>query len=441
MTLAVVAAPALASADETKSTLVDHPDDARVYVGGQANAILQGHPSFHAAYSGPNSLRPDAEAITSYVFTLFFGVAITRTTELWFDGEMAAGGGISSALGLAGFTNLDVVRNPSLGSDPYPARFFLRQIIPLSHVDEDAPRQNLSMATRVPDERIEIHAGKLSTVDFFDQNAVASDSHRQFMNWTVDDTGSYDYAADTRGYTYGVEAELVAPRVTLRVGEMMMPSVANGLEMDTHLDTARGEQVEVDLASPLLRGRAGALRLLGFVNHADMGSYAEAIDAFLAHDDRVPDITAHRKAGRVKYGLALSADQELGRGVRVFLRAGWNDGHTESFAYTEVDDTLALGGDVRGLAWKRPNDKIGIAFVTNGISALHRRYLALGGQGFLLGDGALDYGRETLLETYYDALLYRGVSAAFDTQLVANPGYDEARGPVPVFSLRVHVEI
>jgi carbohydrate-selective porin OprB len=297
------------------------------------------------------------------------------------------------------------------------------------------------MATKVPDERIEIHAGKLSTVDSFDQNAVASDSHRQFMNWSVVNTGSYDYAADTRGYTYGIEAELDAPSVSLRIGEMMMPTVANGIELDTHLDHARGEQAEVDLQSPLIKGRAGALRFLFFVNHADMGNYRDAIDEFESHRVAVPDITLSRTPGRVKYGTSINADQELSAAIRVFLRAGWNDGKNESFAYTEIDNTVAIGGDVRGVAWHRPLDKVGLALVTNGISDDHRRYLQLGGKGFILGDGGLDYGRETFAELYYDGQLYRGVSAAFDTQLVANPGYNQARGPLIILGLRAHVEL
>jgi high affinity Mn2+ porin len=437
----VTAAAKIAAADDTPATLVDHSNESRFYVGGQMNAIGQGHPDFPAKYSGANSLRPKAEFITSYVATLYVGFAVTRYTELWLDGEMAAGGGLSQALGMAGFPNVDVVRNPTLGSNPYPARAMIRQIIPLSKTDTDSQRQNLSMATKVPDERIEIRAGKLSTVDSFDQNAVASDSHRQFMNWSVVNTGSYDYAADTRGYTYGIEAELDAPNVSLRIGEMMMPTVANGIELDTHLDHARGEQAEVDLQSPLIKERAGMLRLLFFVNHANMGNYREAIDEFESHKVAVPDITLSRKPNRVKYGTSISADQELSAAVRVFLRAGWNDGKNESFAYTEIDNTVAIGGDVRGLAWHRPNDRVGLALVTNGIDGDHQRYLALGGKGFILGDGGLDYARETFAELYYDGQLYRGVSAAFDTQLVENPGYNHARGPVLILGLRAHLEI
>jgi hypothetical protein len=354
---------------------------------------------------------------------------------------MAAGSGIGSALGIAGFSNLDVVRNPTLGSDPYPARFLIRQIIPLSSRKVQAARGHLSMATQVPEDRLEIRLGKMSTVDLFDVNAVGSDSHTQFMNWTVDSNGAYDYAADTRGYTYGAVMSLESRLVSLRLGEMLMPTVANGLTLDFHIDRARGENLELELRPRLLPGRVGVVRLLGFVNHANMGNYREAIEVFMAKKTPRPDIEATRKQGRVKYGVGLNLEQELSSSVRVFGRAGWNEGNQELFAFTEVNNTVALGGDLRGSLWRRDQDKVGVAFVSNGISADHQRYLQLGGQGFLLGDSGLTYGRETIFEAYYNAMLYRGVSAAADVQVIGNPGYNRDRGPVLVLSMRGHIEI
>lgn len=441
LALLVVASRALADEPELPPTLVDHPTDSALYVAGQANAIYQWHPDFPAKYTGKSSLSPRHEGIASYVITLSVGFAVTPTTELFFDGEMAAGGGLSTALGLGGFTNLDVVRNPSLGSDPYPARFFVRQIIPLGHRRVDAARGHLALATRLPETRIELRAGKLSTADLFDTNAVGSDSHLQFMNWTVDNNGAYDYAADTRGYTYGAVAELQSPHVALRFGTMLMPTVANGISLDWHLDKSRGDNLELELRHQLFPGRRGVVRLLGFSNHADMGSYREAITSFQQGREAVPDIEAHRRQGRVKYGVGLNLEQELGGPARAFLRAGWSEGAYESFAYTEVNDTVALGADLRGTWWHRPSDKIGLAFVSNGLSADHRRYLALGGHGFLLGDGALSYGRETIFEAYYSLALLRGVTTALDVQAIDNPGYNRDRGPVVVISGRAHIEI
>lgn len=434
-------APLSTALAQAPLTVFPHADDAPYAVSGQLNVITQYHPAFPAAYSGENSLRPEPEAATSLIATLYTAMTLARWTEVDLDVEMAAGGGISTALGLAGFTNLDVVRNPNLGSEPYLARAMVRQIVPLSDVLVDAPRTALALATKVPARRLEFRLGKLSTADFFDVNAVGSDSHLQFMNWTVDNNGAYDYAADTRGYTWGFIAEYHDRDWTLRLGEMLMPTVANGIQLDWDLSRARGENLELEVHHHLLPQREGAVRLLTFVNHANMGSYREAIDAFRAGLDPVPDVVAHRQQGRVKYGFGLNLEQEVGGPARAFLRAGWNEGNYESFAYTEVDDTIAAGVDVRGEPWGRPDDKVAAAFVSNGISADHREYLALGGRGFLLGDGALTYGRETIIEAYYTAHLWRGLFAALDVQYIQNPGYNRDRGPVLVGSVRVHADL
>jgi len=190
----------------------------------------------------------------------------------------------------------------------------------------------------------------------------------------------------------------------------------------------------------LLPERATVVRALGFVNHANMGNYREAIDGYLSGKDAVPDVSLYRRQGTVKYGFGLNAEQELSRVWRAFARVGWNEGANESYAYTEIDRTAEIGGDYRGKRWHRPEDKAGAAFVVNGISGDHRRYLALGGLGFILGDGGLTYGLEKIFETYYTAHVWRGVSFAIDYQYVTNPGYNHDRGPASVLGFRVHVE-
>jgi hypothetical protein len=429
--LLVVAAMATAArADDLY--VVDHPD-GKWWLSAQVNSILQAQPGFHSPYQGENSFVPDDHAQISYVATIFAGYEVTSTTTIYITGESAGGGGLSSALGLAGFTNLDVVRNPSLGAAPYVGRAFVDQIIPLGE-SEDAVRSPLRIYHRVPAHRLEIRAGKVSTVDFFDVNAVGSDSHFQFMNWTVDNNGAYDYAADTRGYTLGGTIEYDAPRFGVRYGLFLMPTVANGLDYDTDLGNARGEQVEVE-ARECIAGHPGIVRALAYWNHANMGSYAEANAVARQGIVDTPDITSTRVPGRLKYGFGLDAEQDFGA-IRVFGRLGWNDGKTESFAYTEVDSTVLLGADMQ--AWR---GKIGLAGVSNGISRDHREYLQLGGKGFLLGDGTLHYGRETIVESYYTLGAYRGVFPAVDLQLIAHPGYNTDRGPVAVGSVRLHVEI
>ncbi len=412
----------------------------RFWISGQANFIRQQHGSFPAAYSGPNSFDAHAEHATSRVLTLYTGFQITKNLEILADVEETGGGGLSNALGIAGFTNLDVVRNPSLSKAPYMAREMLHWTVPLSDESAEATRNPLSLAPTLPVRRLEFRLGKMSTVDFFDVNSAGSDSHLQFMNWAVDNNGAYDYAADTRGYTYGLLMEYYDRNWVFRFGEMLMPTVANGTTLDWDLARARSENWELELHRGLFPGRTTIVRLLSFVNHANMGSYREAIDGYLSGLDPVPNITEYREQGRVKYGFGLNVEQPLTSQWRAFGRLGWNNGATESFAYTEIDRTAELGSDLYGKLWHRASDKVGAAFVTNGISGDHARYLQLGGLGFLLGDGGLTYGLEKIFETYYTAHIWRGVSFAADWQHITNPGYNEVRGPVSVVSFRIQIE-
>jgi hypothetical protein len=434
--------PVLAQSGDADAPAVSSQDSFwdRLWVSAQANFIRQQHSAFDAKYSGPNSFESDKEHATSRVETLYTGFQITKQIEILFDIESAGGAGLSNALGIAGFTNVDVVRNPALGEDPYVSRVMLHYTIPLSTETTEATRNPLSLASTVPVRRLELRLGKMSTADFFDLNSAGSDSHLQFMNWAAVNNGAFDYAADTRGYTYGLVAEYYARSWAARFGEMLMPTVANGIVLDWNIARARGENYEVEYHTAFIPKRASVMRALGFVNHANMGSYREAIDGYLSGRDAVPDITLYRQQGRVKYGFGLNAEQELTPLLRAFGRLGWNDGANESFAYTEIDRTAEAGADFRGKPWHRRDDKVGAAFVANGISGDHRRYLALGGDGFILGDGGLNYGLEKIFETYYTAHVWRGISVAADYQHVTDPGYNRDRGPASIMTFRIHVE-
>ena len=425
-------APPLAGA----TTMFPHPEDNRWWVSGQVNLISQTHGRFTSPYEGDNSLRPGREQALSRLWTIYTGVKVPGRTELLFDIESTGGRGLSDALGVAGFTNLDVVRNPTLGPTPYIARAMVHTTIPLSNEMVQTTPTPLALAAHLPARRIEIRAGKLGMADFFDVNAPGSDSHLQFTNWTIDNNGAYDYAADTRGYTYAAIVEYDTPRWSLRFGEALMPTVANGIDMDWNVSRARAENLELEL-----RPAAGlAVRLLGYANHANMGSYDEAIQGFLSGREARPDVAGHRAQGRVKTGVGLNAEYAFPAFVRLFARTGWNEGRHESFAYTEVNNSVQAGADLSGGLWTRSRDRLGIALVSNGLSEPHRQYLALGGLGFLLGDGALKYGREVIVESYYTAHLWRGVSASGGLQYIDHPGYNRDRGPVLVEMLRLHVE-
>ena len=422
---------------ESPAAMFPHDTNSLWWLSGQMNLISQWHGRFTSPYEGDNSLRSAPEQALSRVWTIYAGVALPRHTELLVDVESAGGRGLSDALGLAGFTNLDVVRNPSLGASPYVARVMVHTTIALGPDTIEATPGPLGFAARVPTRRLEIRAGKLGLADFFDVNGAGSDSHLQFTNWTIDNNGAYDYAADTRGYTYAAIAEYAAPSWSLRFGEALMPKVANGISFDWNVSRSRAENLEVEVRPTA----ALVLRMLGYANHASMGSYDEAIRDFLSGHVARPDIDAHRAPSRVKTGVGANVEYMAAHGARVFGRAGWNEGHHESFAYTEVNDTVQAGGDVSGASWQRAHDRVGAAFASNGLSAPHREYLALGGLGFLLGDGALRYGRENIVELYYTARLWRGASAAAGVQHIDHPGYNRDRGPVVVGMLRLHFEL
>jgi high affinity Mn2+ porin len=426
--------------DDPLLTMFPHPDSTRWWLSAQDNVIFQAHPSFNAKYSGPNSFHSHGEWAASNIATVFTGLELTPTTEIFMHFEAAAGGGLSDALGLAGFTDLDVVRNPSLGRTPYIARGMIRQIVPLSDDTVEEERDPWHLATKVPARRLEFRFGKFGLNDFFDVNEVGTDSHYQFMNWTVDNNGAYDYAADTRGYTVGFLAEYYDRNWAFRFAEALMPQVANGIDLQWNLRRARAENFELELRPKLMSNRATRLRLLSFVNHANMGVYRDANINYLDGKTPTPEITNHPPRTTVKYGFDINLEQYINPSFRAFSRFGWNEGQHESYAYTEVDQTVQLGADHTGERWKRKFDKVGLVFVSNAIKADHQHYLELGGKGFLLGDGALNYGRENIIETYYNAHVWRGVFVAFDLQHINNPGYNRDRGPVLVPGLRLHLE-
>jgi hypothetical protein len=417
-----------------------HPETDRWWISGQANWISQWHPAFHSSYQGVNSLTPEAQDATSRVLTLFTGLRLTGTTELLCDVQETGGHGIGEALGLAGATNLDVVRNPRLSKAPYVARLMWHQIIPLSRENATSARTPFSLFRTLPVRRLEIRFGKFSMVDSFDTNTYGTDSTFQFMNWTVDNNGAYDYSADTRGFTFGAMLEYHDRRWAVRFAEGLMPKVANGIHLDADVSRAHAENIEFELHGTVLRRQEGVVRFLSFVNHANMGSYREAVDNFLAGKTAKPEITAHPLRTTIKYGFGVNFEQPLNGWMGVFGRWGWDEGRHESFAYTEVDQTVEIGAGGNGKRWNRKFDRAGLVFVSNGISRDHQQYIALGGLGFLLGDGRLNYGRENIVESYYTLHVWRGIYPAFGVQHINNPGYNRDRGPLVVPTLRLHLE-
>lgn len=425
---------------QTPDTFFEHSSTAKWWVSGQANFIFQANGSFYAQYSGPNSFRNQPDQALSRVLTLYTAYEFTPNSQLYFNVEETGGRGLSNALGLAGFVNLDVVRNPSIGQQPYIARLFFEQIVPLSDERVESERSPFCMPTSLPARRLSFRFGKFSLVDFFDSNVGGTDSHYQFLNWVIDNNGAYDYAADTRGYTIGAVIEYDDRNWALRFAEALMPKVANGPNLDADVARARSENVELELRPSLIKDKDTTLRFLSYVNHADMGNYEEAVALYLQGVTLTPDVIATRQQGTVKYGFGFNFEQETAKDVYAFGRWGWNEGKHESFAYTEDNEGIEIGAFARGTRWNRSLDRAGLAFASSGLSKAHQEYLAYGGLGFLLGDGGLKYGRENVIEGFYTAHLWRGLFLGPDIQHVENPGMNRARGPFTVPGVRMHLE-
>jgi high affinity Mn2+ porin len=422
------------------TTMFPHFVEGRIWLSGQMNYILQANPPFSARYSGTNSFRSSYNKAQGRVITLYSGLQLTHSTEVLVDGEEAAGLGISSAVGLGGYTNLDAVKDPTLTGTPYLARAMIHQIISLGHGEREADRGPLSTFSILPNRRLEIRAGKFGITDFFDTNSVGSDTHLQFMNWAINQNGAFDFTADPRGYTWGVLAEYQCPTWGLRFSEALMPGPKLGGPLVWNLHRANTSNAEFELhRGPVLK--SGIIRVLTWVNHGNMGVYQDAIDQYLAGKTHVPDLSAHPTQVTSKYGFGVNLEQGVTPSITAYGRFGWNNGKTESWSFAEIDQTVSAGIGLLGNLWKRNNDRAGLAFASNGISSVHAKYLSLGGIGPELGDGGLQYGRENLLESYYTTHLWRGLYAGPDVQYIVTPGYNQARGPIFVGSFRVHVEL
>jgi hypothetical protein len=418
-------------------------------LGAQYTFIRQHQTSLTSPYEGPRSLDPTGDTQSSHTIGLYFGWAVIDHLQLYLDTEKFMGAGVSGAQGLAGLTNGDVIRQGA-GNLPkrfYVARAFVRYLIPLP-LGEANPA--MAVATRAQDQlpgpepatRLEIKLGVLAANDDFDQNRYANSTRTQFMNWSLWNNPAWDFAADTRGYTDGIMIGFVSPRWSIKYGLYRMPVRANQQELESSLGRARGENLEFTYRMGAAEEDHGTIvRVLAYRNIANMGIYEDAI-ALAEATGTVPDIVAQDREGRKKWGFGVNVEQPLADDgeTGVFARAGWNDGKTESFAFTEVDRAFSVGGQLAGGHWKRAQDQVGLAIAINGLSGPHRQYLAYGGIGFLLGDGRLNYGLEEILETYYRFQFGHYVQLSPDVQYIRNPGYNRDRGPVTVWGLRLHLE-
>jgi high affinity Mn2+ porin len=406
-------------------------------VHGQLTFVQQANLAFRSPYRGPNSLDPAARGRETTDLTLYFGVRPWTGGELWINPELDQGFGLSNTLGVAGFPSGEAYKVGK--STPYPKlpRLFLRQTIGLGGeaqpVDADL---NQLRGARAAD-RLVITVGKFAVVDIFDANTLAHDPRSDFLNWSVIDTGTFDYAANPWGYTYGAAVEWYVGRWTARAGVFDLSEIPNATTLETGFE-------EFQMVAELeerhrLWGRDGKLAITGFLNRARMGRFSDAIRLAEATGEPA-DIAAVRRY-QSRPGISFNLEQGVTDDLGVFAHGGIADGTKEPYEFSDIDRTIAIGASLKGVRWSRSGDTVGLALVANGVTRIHEQFLDAGGLGILVGDGKLPHpGTEGILETYYDVQLHKIVHMTFDYQFVDDPAYNRDRGPVSIFAVRLHAE-
>ena len=404
----------------------------------QATSIADYHGTFPAPYRGPLSLQDNPERDVSVTTTLFLTVRLDRNTFLIFNPEIAGGKGFSGVDGFGNPPNGEIPRVASATPKPYLARLYVQHDFGFGTQKEHLESDENQLAGERPVNRYSIYAGRFTITDFFDQNNYTHDPRTQFMAWGVMYNGAWDYPADTRGYTWGIVQELHTRNWGFRHGIVAEPKVANGSQFDRRLFRDHGQVWEAERRYSWRR-RDGAIRILGYRNREQGGNYGESL-RLAAATGTTPDVTLTCRAGTLKYGTGISFDQAIDTDVGVFARLGWNDGKTQSFAFAAIDRLATGGVSVKGTRWHRKNDVAGTSLTAGGLSRVHREYLAAGGLDFLIGDGRLNYAPERVWESFYSARVVAGFYASFDLQRDTNPAYNHDRGPVTIYSIRLHTE-
>jgi high affinity Mn2+ porin len=434
-TIALAAPPDRAMAAESQN---DAPPPSESWaIHGQATVVDQATFAFRSPYRGPNSLDPGTRGKETADVTLYAGVRVWPGLEVWINPEIDQGFGLSNTLGVAGFPSGEAYKVGM--AKPYfrLQRLFIRQTIDLGGDRENVVGDLNQLAGARSSDRLVITAGKLGVPDIFDTNAYAHDPRGDFLNWSLIDAGSFDYAADAWGYTVGAAAEWYVGRWTLRGGAFNLSKVPNSEHLEYDFSQFQGI-AEIEERHRLW-GRPGKLKVTGFLSRGRMGAFDDAVT--LAQATGQPaDIAAVRRY-RSRDGVSFNLEQEVAAGVGVFAHGGVAGGDVEPYEFSDIDRTVAAGASINGGRWGRANDTIGVAGVINEISRAHERFLAAGGTGILVGDGRLPHpGPEQILETYYDFAAYGPAHISFDYQFVNHPAYNRDRGPVSVVAARLHAQ-
>jgi len=471
--------PATSAAHNTPSATDDANKPPQTYnLHAQYTLTAMAYPSFSAKYTNPaylvfgtaSSLPTQGQARETESADVYFGYRLLPNTEFHADALFWQGYGLNNTYGIADFPDGEAfkvgVRYPHFAV----ARFFLRTTINLDGKSQESVEDDLlTLRGKQDTDHITITAGRMSVKDVFDNNQYSNDPRAQFMNWALMANAAYDYPADALGFTTGIAIEANVSKWTLRYGWFQMSKYRNSFTAEglyltvPTADNAGDGKIFQDwgMVTELehrhtLATQPGSIRLLAFDNRANMGSYKAAIAlanepstlaiygtaaAFLASANDVTGGIDDTHALRNTYGFGFNADQELTKNIGVFTRVGWNSGQNESFEFTDSNWTATFGTSLKGDRWHQPDDVIGAAFLTSGISKADQDYLAAGGIGILTGDGALNYAPEKNIEIYYDHKFSKYFRAALDYQFVDDPAYNKLRGPIPgIFGFRLHFE-
>lgn len=426
--------------DHSNLRLLKHGDSIGKWdIHFQNTYITQYKPtSFTGGYDGPNSLGGNSQRQNSQTSTLYLGIRILPNGVLYINPEVAGGSGLSGALGMAGSSNGETFRIGNPSPTLYCGRFYYLHTFNLgkksAYLAEDANQLGDFQSPK----NIKIALGKFCLGDFFDNNNYSNSPRTQFLNWSAMNNGAWDYAADVRGYTYAASAMFESETWSSRIAATALPTSANGPDLNLKIKNNYSLNVEIQ-RNYTINKNPGSIRLLGFVNHTNMGSYRQVIENPIQYNYSIINT---RLSGRNKYGVGLNIEQSITSSISAFGRLGWNDGKTETWCFTEIDKTALLGVSINGTGWNRSSDVLGIATMVNGLSAPHRNYIAMGGLGFILGDGKLNYKPEGIFEIYYSSKpSYLPIWITADYQFCVNPGYNADKGPVHIFSIRTHIEL
>jgi len=413
------------------------PESGDWNVHAQTTLLPQGYGPIHSPYASPQSLPGSGQFQATWTTTAFLGARLWDGGEFYFNPELAQGFGINGTLGLAGFSNGEAQK----AGAPFPRiraqRYYFRQTFGLGGEQEEVPDAPNQLAGKRDIDRVTLIVGRFAVGDFFDGNSYAKDPRADFMNWAMWSSAAYDFPADLPGYTRGAVVELNRKDWAVRAGLFQVPDAPNS---DVLVFKTGGAVVEFEERHSIF-DQPGKLRLGTFYNSGNTANYREVVAIAAANPALdINDITIANQRDRSKYGFYVNLEQQIVKDVGLFARASWNDGQNQILSFTDIDRSVSGGLSIKGSHWGRPDDTIGIGSAVNGLSDAHRDFLAAGGTGLLIGDGRLNYSQERILEAYYAWKVNSWTTMTFDYQFITNPAYNADRGPVSIFSGRLHAE-